>query len=104
MPRCGHASCVWSYNLYAHDYKFFKNLKQAGFFIIVFIQDFFLNWFFKTISSNNHVNNYELDALPILNHKQLDNDSIKAIQSGNINEIFKSFSLTNEEVNYLQLD
>jgi adenine-specific DNA-methyltransferase len=63
-----------------------------------------LNWFFKTISSNNHVNNYELDALPILNHKQLDNDSIKAIQSGNINEIFKSFSLTNEEVNYLQLD
>ena len=47
MPRCGHASCVWSYNLYAHDYKFFKNLKQVGFFIIVFIQDFFLNWFFK---------------------------------------------------------
>lgn len=61
-----------------------------------------LNWFFKTISSNNHVNNYELDALPILNHKQTDRESVLAIQSGDLFHLYQTFSLTEEEIHYLK--
>jgi len=60
-----------------------------------------LNWFFKTISSNNHVNNYELDALPILNHNQTDKESVLAIQNGDLFHLYQAFSLTEEEIQYL---
>ena len=61
-----------------------------------------LNWYFKTISSNNHVNNYELDALPILNHNQTKIESVIAIQNGNLEHLYQVFSLTDEEVQLLQ--
>ena len=31
-----------------------------------------LNWRFKITSSNNHINNYELDELPIVNLDSID--------------------------------
>ncbi|MDA7741568.1 hypothetical protein N8866_00320, partial [bacterium] len=62
-----------------------------------------LNWYFKTISSNNHVNNYEIDALPILNHKDLDDHSISNIQKGDLSLLYKKFALTENEIQYIIL-
>ena len=61
-----------------------------------------LNWYFKTLSSNNHVNNYELDSLPILNHNQTKKESVTAIQNGNLNHLYKIFSLTDKEIDLFQ--
>ncbi|HVA98949.1 MAG TPA: Eco57I restriction-modification methylase domain-containing protein [Bacteroidia bacterium] len=60
-----------------------------------------LNWRFKITSSNNHINNYELDELPIV-----DIDSFEIIDFSN-NEtqndyiICKLYGLTNVEIEYL---
>lgn len=62
-----------------------------------------LNWYFKTLSSNNHVNNYELDALPILNHNDLDDYSVSAIQKGDLSLLYKTFALTENEIQYIEL-
>ena len=61
-----------------------------------------LNWYFKTISSNNHINNYELDSLPILNHNETKKESITAIENGDLDHLYKLFSLSDEEIQILQ--
>lgn len=61
-----------------------------------------LNWYFKTISSNNHINNYELDSLPILNHNETKKESITAIENGDLDHLYKLFSLSDEEIQLLQ--
>ena len=60
-----------------------------------------LNWRFKITSSNNHINNYELDELPIVDLDIIDlnefsNDVIK-----NNEIICKLYGLTKTETNYL---
>jgi adenine-specific DNA-methyltransferase len=55
-----------------------------------------LNWRFKITSSNNHINNYELDELPILD---LDNFELSDFSSDET--ICKLYGLTKEETNYI---
>ncbi len=60
-----------------------------------------LNWRFKITSSNNHINNYELDELPII-----DLDSFELNEFSNdeneINEtVCKFYGLTKTEINYI---
>ncbi|WP_435354019.1 Eco57I restriction-modification methylase domain-containing protein [Emticicia sp. SJ17W-69] len=60
-----------------------------------------LNWRFKITSSNNHINNYELDELPIID---LDSISLSEFSDDEIknNEIIcYLYGLTKTETNYL---
>src|SRR5690606_15035821 len=58
-----------------------------------------LNWRFKITSSNNHVNNYELDELPIVD---LDSFELSDFSDDETNEtICKLYGLTKTETNYI---
>jgi len=58
-----------------------------------------LNWRFKITSSNNHINNYELDELPIVD---LDSFELSDFPDDETNEtICKLYSLTKTETNYI---
>lgn len=60
-----------------------------------------LNWRFKITSSNNHVNNYELDELPILNFEQFDLDCFNGSKYENEVLICKLYGLNESEINYI---
>lgn len=55
-----------------------------------------LNWRFKITSSNNHINNYELDELPIV-----DLDNFKLDEFSDNETICKLYGLTETETNYI---
>ena len=58
-----------------------------------------LNWRFKITSSNNHINNYELDELPIVD---LDGFELSNFLKDETNEtICKLYGLTKTETNYI---
>ena len=58
-----------------------------------------LNWRFKITSSNNHINNYELDELPIVD---LDSFELSDFSKDETNEtICKLYGLTKTETNYI---
>lgn len=58
-----------------------------------------LNWRFKITSSNNHINNYELDELPIVD---LDGFELSDFSKDETNEtICKLYGLTKTETNYI---
>lgn len=58
-----------------------------------------LNWRFKITSSNNHINNYELDELPIVD---LDGFELSNFSKDETNEmICKLYGLTKTETNYI---
>jgi Alw26I/Eco31I/Esp3I family type II restriction m6 adenine DNA methyltransferase len=57
-----------------------------------------LNWRFKITSSNNHINNYELDELPIVD---LDSFDLSDISKDENETICKLYGLTKTETNYI---
>lgn len=58
-----------------------------------------LNWRFKITSSNNHINNYELDELPIVD---LDSFELSDFSKDETNQtICKLYGLTKTETNYI---
>lgn len=58
-----------------------------------------LNWRFKITSSNNHINNYELDELPIVD---LDSFELNDFSKDETNQtICKLYGLTKTETNYI---
>lgn len=58
-----------------------------------------LNWRFKITSSNNHINNYELDELPIVD---LDSFGLNDLSNNEIDQtICELYHLTNKETNYI---
>ena len=59
-----------------------------------------LNWRFKITSSNNHINNYELDELPIVDLDNFDIGDLASEQSID-NYICQLYGLTNIETEYL---
>jgi adenine-specific DNA-methyltransferase len=62
-----------------------------------------LNWRFKITSSNNHVNNYELDELPLITIEDLPNSILKDGLKTNI-LINKKYGLSKDENNYILQD
>lgn len=69
--------------------------------LLAIMNSYLLNWRFKISSGNNHINNYELDELPILECNQ----EFKSKDKLDLNiEICKKYTLTNEETKYILKD
>ncbi len=60
-----------------------------------------LNWRFKVTSSNNHINNYELNELPILDLDKLDTSQFTDNKKENDMLICKLYGLNNKEAEYV---
>ncbi len=60
-----------------------------------------LNWRFKVTSSNNHVNNYELDDLPIIDLESIHVDMFNKDIDENEIIICRLYGLNQEEINYI---
>lgn len=60
-----------------------------------------LNWRFKITSSNNHINNYEIDELPIIELDKINLFEFSDDEYKNNEQICKLYSLTPEESNYI---
>lgn len=60
-----------------------------------------LNWRFKITSSNNHINNYELDDLPIIDLEKIDLEKFSNDGLSNNELICKLYGLSQTETNYL---
>lgn len=63
-----------------------------------------LNWRFKISSSNNHINNYELDELPIIDLDFIDLNIFSENETENDIEICKLYRLTPNEIEYILKD
>ena len=61
-----------------------------------------LDWRFKLTSSNNHINNYELDDLPICDLESIDPNFTYDSQSELDDYICKKYGLTKNEINYIK--
>jgi len=60
-----------------------------------------LNWRFKITSSNNHINNYELDDLPIIDLDNVNLNDFSFEEHKNNEVICKLYGLTETETNYI---
>lgn len=60
-----------------------------------------LNWRFKITSTNNHINNYELDELPIINLNLISSEIIEMGEICRNREICYLYGLNSEEVNFI---
>lgn len=60
-----------------------------------------LNWRFKITSTNNHINNYELDELPIINLNSVSSEIIEMDEISKNREICSLYGLDSEEVNFI---
>jgi len=60
-----------------------------------------LNWRFKITSSNNHINNYELDELPIVNMENIELSDFSKDENSKNEIICELYGLTKEETNYI---
>ncbi|MEE9364860.1 MAG: Eco57I restriction-modification methylase domain-containing protein [Cellulophaga sp.] len=60
-----------------------------------------LNWRFKVTSSNNHINNYEIDEFPIINLDNLDLDMFSEDKDYNNQLICELYGLNKKETTYI---
>ena len=60
-----------------------------------------LNWRFKVTSSNNHINNYEIDEFPIINLDNLDLDIFTEDKDYNNQLICELYGLNKKETTYI---
>jgi len=60
-----------------------------------------LNWRFKVTSSNNHINNYEIDEFPIINLDNLDLDIFSEDKDYNNQIICELYGLDKKETTYI---
>jgi adenine-specific DNA-methyltransferase len=60
-----------------------------------------LNWRFKVTSSNNHINNYELDELPIIDLNSIDLKYFNGENQTNNSLICKLYGLNEQETEYI---
>jgi Alw26I/Eco31I/Esp3I family type II restriction m6 adenine DNA methyltransferase len=66
----------------------------------VLLNSYLLNWRFKVTSTNNHINNYELDELPLIDFTKFSN-SMNGNELKNNVEIAKEYGLNNTEILYI---
>lgn len=60
-----------------------------------------LNWRFKITSTNNHINNYELDELPIVDFENIDKNQKFVSQSQLDDYVGRLYGLNEKEINFL---
>lgn len=66
----------------------------------ILLNSHLLNWRFKVTSTNNHINNYELDELPLIDFNNF-SSSINGNELKNNVEIAKMYNLSKYEIEYL---
>lgn len=66
----------------------------------ILLNSYLLNWRFKVTSTNNHINNYELDELPLIDFTQF-STSINGNELKNNIEIAKQYQLNETEILYI---
>ena len=60
-----------------------------------------LNWRFKVTSSNNHINNYELDALPLINLELIDENKTFETPKEKDAYVCELYGLNKTETNFI---
>lgn len=60
-----------------------------------------LNWRFKVTSTNNHINNYELDELPIIELSLITDEILKQDEVKQNRAICSLYGLRKEEINFI---
>ena len=60
-----------------------------------------LNWRFKVTSTNNHINNYELDELPLIDLDLVTSDVIELDEKERNQKICSLYGLKGEEINFI---
>jgi len=60
-----------------------------------------LNWRFKITSSNNHINNYELDELPIVDLDSFELNDFSSDENETNETVCEFYGLTKSETNYI---
>lgn len=60
-----------------------------------------INWRFKITSTNNHINNYEIDELPLLDFTNFNNNKLNGNDLINNIELSKMYGLNQREIVYL---
>ena len=60
-----------------------------------------LNWRFKVTSSNNHINNYEIDDLPVVDLDRVDESFTYSSQEELDRYVGELYGLTPEEINWI---
>jgi len=66
----------------------------------ILLNSYLLNWRFKITSTNNHINNYELDELPLIDFTKF-STSINGNELKNNVEIAKEYGLDHTEILYI---
>lgn len=67
----------------------------------VLLNSALLNWRFKVTSKNNHVNNYELDELPIIDLNLITDEILKQEEVKQNTTICSLYGLKKEEINFI---
>lgn len=67
----------------------------------VLLNSALLNWRFKVTSSNNHINNYELDELPIIELSLITDEILKQDEVKQNRAICSLYGLRKEETNFI---
>lgn len=67
----------------------------------VLLNSALLNWRFKVTSTNNHVNNYELDELPIIDLNLITDEILKQEEVKQNTTICSLYGLKKEEINFI---
>ena len=83
-----------SCNYLSADYETLKKLN-------ILLSSALLNWRFRLTSSNNHINNYELDELPIADLSKIDADISFGNQEALNEYVCNLFGLDSEEAHYI---
>lgn len=67
----------------------------------VLLNSALLNWRFKVTSTNNHINNYELDELPIVELSLITDEILKQEEVKQNTAICSLYGLKREEINFI---
>ena len=82
---------------YINSSRSFLDLKKLSF----LLNSKLLNWRFKITSSNNHINNYELDELPIIDLDKININLFYENSTKNEHLICELYGLNIEETEYV---
>lgn len=69
--------------------------------VSILLNSALLNWRFKITSTNNHINNYELDELPMINIEKLPASIVDSLPLDRDRVICKLYGLNELETNYI---
>lgn len=70
-------------------------------FVSALLNSALLNWRFKITSTNNHINNYELDELPIIDIEKIDKTLLTLVGKERDRKICELYGLGNTEIEYI---